>query len=397
MVERRKMWELTTWDKKFNGIDRSMQPDIIKYHYYLANELSELESPNGDVRILYTTDRVAYASSSVVEENISEGEVVAIPWGGNVSIKYYKGRFITADNRIATSNDTSRLSNKFLYYWMLSQKDVIGSFYRGAGIKHPAMKSVLSMEIPLPSLPEQDRIVSILDTFTTSIDNLKQQIEQRKKQYEYLIDSAFGGTYKEMMKKAESGEMKVETLSSHGTFTRGKRFVRTDIVDEGQPCIHYGDMYTYYGISATKAKTHIPEDFPKKMRYANKGDVIIVGAGENNEDIGVGLAWFGERPVAVHDACYIYQSDFDPLFLSYFLRSGIYHLQIKSNVVRGKICSISADGIGRALIPIFPIEKQREIRDKLLPFEDLLVNLQQQLEQRQKQYEYYRNKLLTFE
>lgn len=252
-------------------------------------------------------------------------------------------------------------------------------------------------KIPIPSLSEQNRIVGILDTFTASIDNLKQQIEQRKKQYEYLIDSAFGGTYKEMMKKAESGEMRVETLSSHGTFTRGKRFVRTDIVDEGQPCIHYGDMYTYYGISATIAKTHIPEDFPKKMRYANKGDVIIVGAGENNEDIGVGLVWFGERPAAVHDACYIYQSDFDPLFLSYFLRSGIYHLQIKSNVVRGKICSISADGIGRALIPIFPIEKQREIRDKLLPFEDLLVNLQQQLEQRQKQYEYYRNKLLSFE
>ena len=85
------------------------------------------------------------------------------------------------------------------------------------------------------------------------------------------------------------------------------------------------------------------------------------------------------------------------MFVSYFLRSGIYHLQIKSNVVRGKICSISSDGIGRALIPIYPIEKQQKIVEMLMPFESLLSNLQEQLELRQKQFEYYRNQLLTFD
>ena len=253
------------------------------------------------------------------------------------------------------------------------------------------------IQIPIPSLSEQNRIVGILDTFTSSIDNLKQQIELRKKQYEYYIKKSFGGTVANMKRLAEEGVYKLETLAQHGTFTRGRRFVRTDVVEEGQPCIHYGDMYTYYGLSASMANTHLPVDFPKKMRYAKKGDVVIVGAGENNEDIGVGLVWQGEEPAAVHDACYIYENDFEPMFVSYFLRSGIYHLQIKSHVVRGKICSISADGIGKAQIPVFPINKQKEIVSKLLPFEDLLSNLQQQLSHRQQQYEYYRNKLLTFE
>ena len=397
MVKWKKMWEVTTWDKRFNGIDKSMQPKIIKYHYYLANELSDIECPNGDIRILYTTDKIAFTDSEKVLDNISEGEVVTIPWGGNVSIKYFKGKFVTADNRIATSIDTSILNNKFLFYWMLSQKDVIESFYRGAGIKHPSMQSVLSMPIPLPSLSEQERIVSILDKFAESIDNLQEQIKERQKQYAYLIDNAFGGTLAEMKEKAEEGELLIEPLSAHGTFTRGRRFVRTDVVDDGQPCIHYGDMYTYYGLCADKANTHLPYDFPKKMRYAKKGDVVIVGAGENNEDIAVGLVWLGDEPAAVHDACYIYESDFEPMFLSYFLRSGIYHLQIKSHVVRGKICSISSDGIGKALIPIYPIEKQKEIVKKLLPFEKLLANLKEQLELRQKQYDYYRNKLLNFE
>ena len=200
-----------------------------------------------------------------------------------------------------------------------------------------------------------------------------------------------------MKKKAEKGTLHVEPLSAHGTFTRGRRFVRTDVVEEGQPCIHYGDMYTYYGLYANKANTHLPYDFPKKMRYAKKGDVVIVGAGENNEDIAVGLVWLGDEPAAVHDACYIYESDFEAMFLSYFLRSSIYHLQIKSHVVRGKICSISSDGIGKALIPVYTMEKQKEIVSNLLPFESLLNNLEAQLAQRQKQYEYYRNKLLTFE
>jgi type I restriction enzyme S subunit len=253
------------------------------------------------------------------------------------------------------------------------------------------------INIPIPSLEEQNRIVGILDTFTDSIENLKQQIAQRRKQYTYLIDNAFGGSLSEMKKKAEDGVLRIEPLSAHGTFTRGRRFVRTDVVEEGQPCIHYGDMYTFYGLSADKANTHLPYDFPKKMRYAKKGDVVIVGAGENNEDIAVGLVWLGDEPAAVHDACYIYENDFEPMFLSYFLRSSIYHLQIKSHVVRGKICSISSDGIGKALIPVYTMEKQKEIVSKLLPFESLLNNLEAQLALRQKQYEYYRNQLLTFE
>ena len=285
----------------------------------------------------------------------------------------------------------------YLYHYMAPVFKNIEKMTAGGSVKHLSAKAINKIQIPIPSLSEQNRIVGILDTFTASIDNLKQQIELRKKQYEYYINKSFGGTVANMKRLAEEGVYKLETLAQHGTFTRGRRFVRTDVVEEGQPCIHYGDMYTYYGLSASMANTHLPVDFPKKMRYAKKGDVVIVGAGENNEDIGVGLVWQGEEPAAVHDACYIYENDFEPMFVSYFLRSGIYHLQIKSHVVRGKICSISADGIGKAQIPVFPINKQKEIVSKLLPFEDLLSNLQQQLSHRQQQYEYYRNKLLTFE
>ena len=391
------MWEVTTWDKKFSGIDKSMQPNIIKYHYYLANELAALERQYGDVRILYTTEKVAFADIDEVKDNVSEGEVVAIPWGGNVSIKYYKGKFITADNRIATSNNKEILDNKFLYYWMEHKKDEIESFYRGAGIKHPSMHKVLTMLIPLPTLSEQKRIVDYLDTFTSSIDNLKQQIAERRKQFEYYCDQYYGGDYNGMMAFSNNPGCSVVPFSELGTITRGKRFVRDDVRESGQPCIHYGDMYTYYGTKAHQANTFLDRDFPKKMRYAHKGDVVIVGAGENDYDIGVGVVWLGDEPAAVHDACYILEHNLNPMYISYYLRSNIYHQQLKKFVSSGKISSFSAEGLGKVLIPIQSKEKQQEIVSALETFEVSISKLEQMVELRQKQYEYYREKLLTFE
>ena len=192
MVEWKKMWELTAWDKKFQGVDKSMQSKIIPYTYLLAKDLFALAVPNGNIKLLSTGVQEGWTTEELAGDYLSEGEVVTIPWGKSRGaqnpVKYYKGKFVTGDNRIATSLDTNILNNKFLYYWMYSQSDVIESFYRGAGIQHPSMFKVLTMPVPILSISEQERIVGILDTFTSSIDNLKQQIAQRRKQYEYYRD-----------------------------------------------------------------------------------------------------------------------------------------------------------------------------------------------------------------
>ena len=152
-------------------------------------------------------------------------------------------------------------------------------------------------------------------------------------------------------------------------------------------------------MSAEKSKSFVPVELAQKLRYAHKGDVVIVGAGENNIDIGVGVAWFGED-VVVHDACYIFKHKLNPKYLSYFLRTTIYHNQIKKYVSEGKICSISAQGLGKAIIPVPPMEEQKRIVSILDRFDtfcnDLTSGLPAEIEARQKQYEYYRDKLLDF-
>lgn len=192
-------------------------------------------------------------------------------------------------------------------------------------------------------------------------------------------------------------------LSQIGTFTRGKRFVHADAVEQnGIPCVHYGELYTFYGVSATIYKSQIRKSIleEKKLRYAKKGDVIIVGAGENNEDIGIGVAWLGDEPIAVHDACYTFEIEQNPKYISYFLRTHKYHEFIKKYVSEGKICAINSDGIGKAIISLPSLEEQERIVSILDKFDkycnDISEGLPAEIQYRQQQYEYYRDKLLTF-
>ena len=198
-------------------------------------------------------------------------------------------------------------------------------------------------------------------------------------------------------------EVEYKRLSEMGKFVRGKRFVWKDVVPDGKPCIHYSELYTTYGLATKKTVSHLDEGKYEKLRFANPGDVVIVGAGETVEDIGIGVAWLGTEPAAVHDACYIYKhgDTLDPVFISYYLRSGFYHNQITRFVSSAKISSISADNLGRALIPVPPIEVQREVVRILDTFteltDDLAAELTAEIEARRAQYEYYRDHLLLQE
>lgn len=244
--------------------------------------------------------------------------------------------------------------------------------------------------IPIPPIEVQCEIVRILDNFTNLTAELQAELQARKNQYKYYLNSFF-----------ESIEVNKVTLSSLGTLKRGKRFVHADDIDSGVPCIHYGELYTYYGVYADTVKTHIREELREKMRYATTGDVVIVGAGENNTDIGVGVAWLGNYDVAIHDACYTLHHKQNPKFISYFLRTDMYHNQIKKYVYEGKICSISAENVGKALIPLPSIEEQNRIVSLLDRFDklcnDMSLGLPAEIKARQKQYEYYRDKILNFD
>ena len=176
MANRVPLWSVTTWDKKYNAVEKEWQPQTIKYKYLLSDELDGICVDGGDVRLLYTGKDSGYTTEDLAGDALAAGEIVAIPWGGTPSVKYFKGKFVTGDNRIATSSKPNELLNKYLYYFLLGNLKEISTYYRGAGLKHPAMRDILNMKISYPDMEKQAQIIAQFDLLQEIIDKRKRQM-----------------------------------------------------------------------------------------------------------------------------------------------------------------------------------------------------------------------------
>jgi len=392
-VDFKTLWEVTTWDKKFKAVDRHKQPNVIKYHYFLSKEIKPLVVEGGNVKLLTTNISDLYTTEELAGDKLAEGEVVGIPWGGNPVVHYYKGKFLTSDNRLATSNDVSYLNNQYLYYFMLSELELIKSFYRGSGIKHPSMSSVFEMQIPIPPLKVQKEIVRILDAFTSLTAELTAELTMRKKQYNY---------YRNKLLTFKDGEVPHLPMGQYdvGTFIRGSSLQKKDFTETGVGCIHYGQVYTYYGTCAHKTKSFVSEEFAQKARKAQTGDLIIATTSENDEDVCKAVVWLGEGEIAISgDACF-YKHNLNPKYVAYFFQTEQFEEQKRQYITGAKVKRVNADNLAKILIPVPPLAEQSRIVSILDKF-DALTNsisegLPREISLRQKQYEYYRDQLLSF-
>ena len=411
-VEFKPIWSLTTWDKKFKGVDRKMQPNVISYPYVLANVFDDIEETNGDVKLL--TTGIGGAERWTTEEkagaNLCEGEIIAIPWGGTPNVKYYNGKFVTADNRIATSNDTTVLHNKFLYYWLNNNIDLIAKTYRGAGIQHPSMLDVLNIMIPVPPIEVQEEIVRILDSFSDYAAELQAELQARKQQYEYYRNllltfnpSAYGcGTddeqkdgvttwgghnYKIEWKKL--GEICNRICSGGTPTTSNKSFYNGSIPWLRTQEVNWSDVYdTEIKISEEAVKKSSAKLIPSNC-------VIIAMYGATAAKVCI-----NRIPLTTNQACC--NLEINPQLASY---KYVYYWLCNSyeklkSMGEGSQNNINGMKIKQYPIPIPPLELQEKIVAILDRFEtlvnDLTNGLPAEIAAVKDQYEYYRNKLLTF-
>jgi type I restriction enzyme S subunit len=284
------------------------------------------------------------------------------------------------------------LMTKFLYYFINENIKTFKNKSNGSTFEAINTQEIKKISIPIPPIPIQQEIVNILDGFSKLQAELQAELQARARQYKY---------YRNDLLNFDGKEVERKTLGEIGEFIRGKRFVKDDIVTKGVPCIHYGEMYTHYNIWAKESKSFLEPALAAKLRVANPGDVIIVSAGETVEDIGNGVAWLGESNVVIHDACFAFRHNLNPKYISYYLQTELFRSQIKKHISSGKISSINASGLSKAKIPIPPLAEQERIVNILDKFDKLVNDISEglpaEIKARQKQYEYYRSKLLTFE
>ena len=285
------------------------------------------------------------------------------------------------------------IDKRYLFHFLKSREKQIRSKRQGAGIPGLNRKSLMSLNIPVPSTSQQMILASKLDTFTSLISKLNGEIELRKKQFEHYRDTLLSFNEKE----GGVDHFAWKKISEIGTIYRGIAYSKKDFTETGTPCIHYGQIYTRYGTFADKTFTCVSDDFAKGKRLAKKGDLIMAVTSENLEDVGKCLAWLGEDDILVSNhACFIRHS-LNPKYLAYILQTS-YFFNYKRKISKGvKVIDLDLNMFGEMLIPIPSMEEQQSVVSKLDTFSNLISKLEGERDLHQKQYEYYREKLLTFE
>ena len=323
------------------------------------------------------------------------------------TIFYRSGKFsITNICGLIFPKNKNKLNLKFVFYWL----QITTKKYVKDGSGNPKLMSNVmgSIKIPIPSLETQEKIVKILDNFTNYVTELQAELQAelqvRNKQYNYYRDMLLSEDYlNKISKKLDSLNyvLRLTTLGEIGKFTRGNGLQKKDFREKGKPVIHYGQIYTQYGFSTDKTISFAEENIFSKLRKAKPNDILIATTSENIEDVAKSTVWLGNEEVGFSGDMYSYSTNENSKYIAYYFQTAGFQKQKERKVTGTKLIRIHGEDMEKFTISLPPIEIQNKIVKILDRFQELLSDtkglLPLEIEQRRKQYEYYREKLLTFD
>jgi len=202
-------------------------------------------------------------------ESNRTGESITIAGSGAYAgfVSYWNQPIFVSD--AFTVDPKEPMLHKYLFHWLKMNQQRIFATQKGAGVPHVHGKDIANFQIPIPSIAEQTRIVGILDTFTASIENLKQQIALRRKQYEHYRDQLLD------LEGKEGVEMK--SLGEVGDICMCKRIMKEQTSEQGD--IPFFKIGTFGGKADAYISRGLFEDYKRKFSYPKKGDILISAAG----------------------------------------------------------------------------------------------------------------------
>ena len=324
-----------------------------------------------------------------VEGHTHYGEFVLIAEDGsssleNYSIQYVSGKF-WANNHVHVVRGKSNLNTRFLFHYLRTVKFI--PFLTGGGRAKLTKGKMVEIQIPIPPLKIQAEIVRILDTFTALTAELTAELTDRKKQYNY---------YRDRLLTFAKGEVEWKTLEEVA-----------DIFDS----LHQTPRYSEIGLSmirvtdikggllnldeALKVSNEVFETFTKKY-LPKKFDLVMSRVGSYG-NVGIvpsdNSVCMGQNTVVIHP-------QINNKYLFHFLLSKTAQSFIERNVGGGSQKTLSLKSIKEIPIPLVSEEEQERIATILDKFDTLTHSISEGLPReialRQKQYEYYRDLLLTF-
>ena len=365
---------------RLDELIKELCPDGVEY-----KELKEvLTIKNGkDYKGLDEGEYPVYGSGGImtyVSEYAYNRPSVLIPRKGSIDKLYYvEEPFWNVDTIFYTEINTTKVVPRYVYFCL--QREHLEQYNTAGGVPSLTQKVLNKVKIPVPPLEVQNEIVRILDNFTELTDELTAkltaELTARQKQYEFYRDKlldfgVLGGGTSECVWKTLAEIADISTGSSN----------TNEAVDDG--------IYPFY----------VRSQEPLRKNDYEYDEAAIITAGDG---VGVGKVFhFVEGKYALHQRAYrihINTPAVLPRYYFHYMRSAFLPY-IQKTMFQGSVASIRRPMLNQFPVPIPPVQVQERLVNVLDNFEticsDLNIGLPAEIEARQKQYEYYRDMLLTF-
>lgn len=344
-------------------------PDGIQY-----KSLGEvLKIKNGkDHKHLGDGDIPVYGSGGIMryaDESAAEGPSVLIPRKGSLgNLFYVEGPFWVVDTIFRTEIDVSQLDPKFLFHLLLTMS--LGEMNQAGGVPSQTQSVLNKLRIPVPPLEVQREIVRILDTFSKMEAELEAELEARKQQYDFFRSQL-------MVDNNQADKVTLGDISAIGTGSHDTK----DALSDGK--------FVFYARGRE----------PLRLDTYDFDEDAIITAGDG---VGVGKVFhFASGKYALHQRAYriVPFSNVAPRYLYHYLRAD-FSRYLERTSVHASVTSLRRPMFLKYPVALPPLEEQQDIVNILDKFDalvnDLSVGLPAELAARRQQYEYYRDKLLTF-
>ena len=182
---------------------------------------------------------------------------------------------------------------------------------------------------------------------------------------------------------------------------RGSGSKREQVTETGIPCVRYGEIYTQYNTWFEKCVSHTKLEYVPSPKYFEYGDVLFAITGESVEDIAKSIVYLGDEKCLAGGDIVVLKHNQNPRYMAHVLLTTHARQQKSREKIKSKVVHSNVPSIKEIEIPLPPLETQEKIADILDRFErlcnDMALGLPAEIEARKKQYEYYRDKLLSFE
>ena len=367
-----------------NGVEYKELGEIVKSQR--GKTITKELIKDGDIPVISGGQKPPYYHN----ESNRKGEVITIAGSGAYAgFVMYWDKPIFVSDAFSIECDKSYLNIKYIYYFLQNNQMKIYSLKKGGGVPHVYFKDMQKFLVPVPPLEVQNEIVRILDNFTALTAELTAELTARKRQYSWYRDYLLKFENKiKIMKLEDLFELKngyTPSKSNSEYWENGdvNWFKIEDINSNGRVLSNSLEKVNKKGI---KGKL-FPENALIISTSATIGEYALITK---------------EFLCNQRFTCLITKEEYKELILPMFLKHYAYILskKCKENIKIGNFPSVDMDKFKKFSIALPPLEVQKRIVEVLDNFEkicnDLNIGLPAEIEARQKQYEFYRNYLLTF-